>query len=173
MLNNVNYINYFRFFIILEVAKVCANDLLMRKRILVLNGPNLGRLGKREPEIYGNTTLHELEEGLIEYGKSMDADVVCFQSNHEGQLIDRLEKAADEEFDGCILNAAALTHTSVALLDAVKSCNIPTVELHISNIHRREEFRKNSITAPACIASISGMGLRGYEYALDFLIKES
>ncbi len=145
----------------------------MRKRILVINGPNLGRLGKREPEIYGSTTLQELEERLIEYGNSKDTDVICFQSNHEGRIIDRLEKAVDEEVSGCILNAAALTHTSVALLDAVKSCNIPTVELHISNIHKREEFRKKSITAPACVASISGMGLHGYEYALDFLIKQS
>lgn len=141
----------------------------MSKKILVLNGPNLGRLGKREPEIYGSTTLAELEDELVKQGKALKLDVVCFQSNHEGNLIDRLEQAADEGFDGCILNAAALTHTSVALLDAIRSCEIPTIEVHLSQIYQREEFRTHSITGKACIAVISGLGTKGYSYALDYL----
>jgi len=143
----------------------------MSKRILILNGPNLGRLGKREPEIYGRTTLKELESSLVEAGKSLGVSVECFQSNHEGALIDRIEKAVADGVSGCILNAAGLTHTSVALMDAVKASDIPTVEVHISQIYQREEFRHQTITGKACVAVISGMGLKGYHYALDFLSK--
>jgi len=143
----------------------------MSKRILVMNGPNLGRLGKREPGIYGNTTLPELEQSLIEAGSKIGVNVECFQSNHEGALIDRIEKAIEEGFSGCILNAAGLTHTSVALMDAIKASDIPTVEVHISQIYQREEFRHQTITGKACKAVISGMGLQGYHYALDFLTK--
>ncbi len=141
----------------------------MSKRILILNGPNLGRLGKREPEIYGSTTLSELENSLIETGKTLGMEVECFQSNHEGELIDQIEKAVSEGVSGCILNAAGLTHTSVALMDAIKASDIPTVEVHISQIYKREEFRHNTITGKACVAVISGMGIKGYHYALDFL----
>ena len=141
----------------------------MSKKILVLNGPNLSRLGMREPEIYGSTTLAELEASLVESGKAAGVEVMCFQSNHEGALIDRLEKAATEGVTGCILNAAGLTHTSVALMDAIKSNNIPTVEVHLSQIYHREDFRHHTITGKACKAVITGMGLKGYHYALDFL----
>ena len=141
----------------------------MSKKILVLNGPNLGRLGKREPEIYGSTTLSELEASLVASGNAKGIEVICFQSNHEGALIDRLEKAVEEGVSGCILNAAGLTHTSVALMDAVKSSDIPTVEVHISQIYHREDFRHHTITGKACKAVITGMGLKGYHYALDFL----
>jgi 3-dehydroquinate dehydratase II len=141
----------------------------MNKCILVLNGPNLGRLGKREPHLYGHTTLAELEQSLIETGQRLGAEVQCFQSNHEGALIDRIEKAIADGVTGCILNAAGLTHTSIALMDAISACGIPTVEVHISQIYKREEFRHHTITGKACVAVISGMGLRGYHYALDFL----
>ena len=152
-----------------EDYAVIAQALLMSKKILVINGPNLGRLGKREPSIYGKTTLAELEKELVDKGQSTGVEVMCFQSNHEGEIIDRLERAVDEGVNGCILNAAGLTHTSVALMDSIKSCDIPTVEVHISQIYQREEFRQHSITGKACTAVISGMGTSGYFYALDYL----
>ncbi len=141
----------------------------MSKRILVLNGPNLGRLGLREPEIYGSTTLAQLEQELVEAGSRLGVSVECFQSNHEGVLIDRIESAVKEGFQGCILNAAGLTHTSIALMDAIKASQIPTVEVHISQIYQRESFRHHTLTGKACVAVITGMGLQGYHYALDFL----
>jgi 3-dehydroquinate dehydratase-2 len=145
----------------------------MSKRILVVNGPNLGRLGKREPEIYGNQTLEDLEEMLRASAEILNVELEFFQSNHEGALIDRIEKAADEGMDGCIINPAALTHTSIALLDCIKSCNLPTVEIHLSQIYKREAFRNHSVTAPAAVALISGMGLEGYKYALEYLTKSN
>lgn len=146
----------------------------MQKRILIINGPNLGRLGKREPEIYGSTTLDELEQSLVKKGQELNVKVDCFQSNHEGAIIDRIEKAAQEEsVTGCILNAGGLTHTSVALMDAIKGCGIPTIEVHISQIYQREEFRAHTITGKACIAVISGLGKEGYFYALDYLSKSN
>ena len=143
----------------------------MSKRILIINGPNLGRLGKREPEIYGSTTLQELEQSLIQKGQKLDVVVECFQSNHEGEIIDRIEAATDAGVSGLILNAGAFTHTSVALMDAIRSCELPTIEVHLSQIYRREELRSHSITAKACIAVISGLGIEGYFYALDYLSK--
>ncbi len=140
------------------------------KKIAIINGPNLDRLGKREPEIYGNATLGDLEKALQqEFG---DAAVLeFFQSNHEGALIDRIAKLADGKFDGIVINAGALTHTSVALRDALLGAHIRTVEVHISNIYKREEFRQTSLTAPACTAVITGLGLDGYHAAVRFLLK--
>ena len=143
----------------------------MSKRILIINGPNLGRLGKREPEIYGSTTLQELEQSLIKKGQELEVVVECFQSNHEGEIIDRIEAATDAGVSGLILNAGAFTHTSVALMDAIRSSGLPTIEVHLSQIYRREEFRTHSITGKACIAVISGLGTEGYFYALDYLSK--
>ena len=143
----------------------------MSKRVLIINGPNLGRLGKREPDIYGSTTLKELEQALIKEGQALDVTVECFQSNHEGEIIDRIETATDAGTTGMILNAGALTHTSVALLDAIRASAIPTIEVHLSQIYRREEFRAHTITGKACIAVISGLGTQGYFYALDYLAK--
>ena len=143
----------------------------MSKRVLIINGPNLGRLGKREPDIYGSTTLKELEQALIKEGQALDVIVECFQSNHEGEIIDRIEAATDAETTGMILNAGALTHTSVALMDAIRGSDIPTIEVHLSQIYRREEFRSLTITGKACIAVISGLGTQGYFYALDYLSK--
>ena len=140
------------------------------KQIAILNGPNLDRLGKREPEIYGSATLADLEKALRnEFGAG--AELTFFQSNHEGRLIDRIAELADAKFSGLVINPGALTHTSVALRDALLGAHLPTVEVHISNIYRREEFRHRSLTAPACVAVISGLGLEGYHAAVRFLLR--
>jgi 3-dehydroquinate dehydratase-2 len=140
------------------------------KKIAILNGPNLDRLGKREPEIYGSATLAELEAALrAEFAQR--AALEFFQSNHEGELIDRIASLADSKVDGIVINAGALTHTSVALRDALLGAHVPAVEVHISNIYKREEFRHTSLTAPACAAVITGLGLEGYHAAVRFLLK--
>ena len=141
------------------------------KKIAILNGPNLDRLGKREPDIYGSATLADLEQQLKkEFGAT--ADLQFFQSNHEGALIDKIAALADAKIDGLIINLGALTHTSVALRDALLGAHLPTVEVHISNIYKREDFRHVSLTAPACIAVITGLGLEGYHAAVRFIIKQ-
>jgi 3-dehydroquinate dehydratase-2 len=140
------------------------------KKIAILNGPNLDRLGKREPEIYGSATLADLEQALrAEF--SARADLEFFQSNHEGELIDRIARLADAKCDGIVLNGGAFTHTSVALRDALLGAHVPTVEVHISNIYKRDEFRHTSLTGPACVAVITGLGLEGYHAAVRFLLK--
>ena len=140
------------------------------KPIYVLNGPNLNRLGKREPEIYGRATLADLEKALrAEFGSA--AQLEFFQSNHEGALIDKLASLVDAKFDGLVINGGAFTHTSVALRDALLGAHLPTVEVHISNIYKREDFRHKSLTAPVCIAVITGLGLEGYHAAVRFLLK--
>ncbi len=140
------------------------------KKIAILNGPNLDRLGLREPEIYGKETLGDLEQALRREfaGK---AELLFFQSNHEGELIDQIAQAADSKFAGIVINAAAFTHTSVALRDALLGAHVPAVEVHISNIYRREPFRHHSFTAPACEAVICGLGLEGYHAAVRFLLQ--
>ncbi len=146
------------------------NDSPRMKKIAILNGPNLDRLGKREPEIYGHATLADLEQALrTEFGAS--AELEFFQSSHEGALIDRIAALADAKVDGLVINAGAFTHTSVALRDALLGAHLPTVEVHISNIYKREEFRHTSLTAPACLAVITGLGLEGYHAAIRFLLK--
>jgi 3-dehydroquinate dehydratase-2 len=140
------------------------------KKIAILNGPNLDRLGKREPEIYGRATLADLEASLrTEFPNGVELEF--FQSNHEGALIDRIASLADRKFDGVVINGGAFTHTSVALRDALLGAHLPTIEVHISNIYKREEFRHTSLTAPACIAVITGLGLEGYFAAVRFLLK--
>ncbi|MEZ4630407.1 MAG: type II 3-dehydroquinate dehydratase [Deinococcales bacterium] len=139
--------------------------------ILVLNGPNLNRLGKREPHIYGTTTLDELETKCESWASELGTTAVCHQSNFEGQLIEWLHRAEDEGFKAVIFNAGAYTHTSVALRDAIKSISIPVIEIHISNIHTREEFRHHSYIAPVCQGSIVGLGILGYKMALQFLVE--
>jgi 3-dehydroquinate dehydratase II len=140
------------------------------KRIAILNGPNLDRLGKREPEVYGSMTLAQLEDGLrAEFMGA--ADLTFFQSNHEGALIEKIAEFADAKFDGLIINGGAFTHTSVALRDALAGAKLRTIEVHISNIYQREEFRHTSLTAPKCIGVITGLGLEGYSAALRFLLK--
>ena len=144
---------------------------MMRKRILVLNGPNLNRLGKREVHIYGQTTLAQIEEDLIQKGKTMGCEVVCRQSNHEGNLIDWIHEVHDN-FDAMILNPGAFTHYSYALRDAVASITKPCVEIHLSNIHARESFRKTSVIAPVCIGQICGFGAVGYTLALQAVLEQ-
>lgn len=139
------------------------------KTIAVLNGPNLNRLGKREPEIYGSETLDELEARLREEAEGLGCELVTYQSNHEGELIDKITDLAESGCDGLIINPGGLTHTSVALRDAIAGSGISTIEVHISNIHKREDFRQKSVTAGACKGSIAGLGLKGYSLALDYL----
>jgi 3-dehydroquinate dehydratase-2 len=140
------------------------------KKIAILNGPNLDRLGTREPEIYGKSTLADLERALrAEFAGAVELEF--FQSNHEGELIDRIGRLADARADGIVINAGALTHTSIALRDALLGARLPAVEVHISNIYRREEFRQTSLTGPACVAVITGLGLEGYHAAVRFLAK--
>jgi 3-dehydroquinate dehydratase-2 len=135
----------------------------------LLHGPNLDRLGKRETEIYGRATLADLEARVQAEGKSLGVKIACFQSNHEGALIEQIAQWADAGLSGIIINAGALTHTSVSLRDAVAGCNLPCVEVHISNIYKREEFRHKSFTAGVCLGVVSGLGLEGYFAALRFL----
>lgn len=138
--------------------------------MLLLNGPNLNRLGKREPEIYGHTTLKQIEERMIQLGERHAVQVECVQSNYEGALIDAIHKAQDENFDGIILNPAAFTHYSIALRDAIAGVMVPTVEIHISNVHKREEFRSHSVISPVSLGQIVGFGVYGYELAFYALL---
>jgi 3-dehydroquinate dehydratase-2 len=137
-------------------------------RVLVVNGPNLNLLGVRRPEVYGTTTLAELEESCRAWGAALGIEVETFQSNHEGAIIDRLHDALGR-CDGVVLNPGALTHYSYALHDAVEAIALPVVEVHLSDIHAREEWRSRSVVSPACAASISGHGPDGYREALEWL----
>jgi 3-dehydroquinate dehydratase-2 len=139
------------------------------KRIVIINGPNLDRLGIREPEIYGDQTLTDLENLLTEEAASLGVQVQFYQSNHEGFIIDEIGEYVDSEVFGLILNPGALTHTSLALRDAIAGSDLPAIEVHISNIYRREEIRQHSLTAPACIGVISGLGFDSYVAALRHL----
>lgn len=139
--------------------------------LLVLNGPNINRLGLREPEIYGSATLQDLEEGLLHWGQKNQVIIQCFQSNHEGELIDRIHQA-DSEFEGVVINPGAFTHYSYALRDAIASISLPVIEVHISNVYKREEFRHHSVIAPVCLGQIAGLGFKGYQFALEALANE-
>lgn len=136
--------------------------------VLVLNGPNLNLLGTRQPEVYGAETLDDVDALCRRTAEELGIDVTCFQSNHEGVLIDRIH-AARTEYAGIVLNAGALTHTSIAIMDAIKSVSLPVVELHLSNIHARESFRHNSWIAPVALGQICGFGPAGYALALRAL----
>ncbi len=138
------------------------------KKILVINGPSLNMLGIREPEIYGRTTYAELEERIRQWAAELDLEVKLFQSNHEGDIIDEIQ-AAYGKFDGIVINPAGYTHTSVAIPDAIKAVGIPAVEVHISDIDKREDFRKISYIRPVCIATVQGQGTEGYKKALEKL----
>ena len=138
-------------------------------KLLVLSGPNLNMLGTRQPEIYGATTLDEIHSVCADVAKGLGAALDCRQSNHEGQLIDWLHDAKGT-FDGVVFNAGALTHTSIALRDAVSSIDVPVVEVHLSNIHARETFRHDSFMAACCIGQISGFGTASYTLAIRALV---
>lgn len=136
--------------------------------ILVLNGPNLNLLGTRQPEVYGSTTLAMIEQSCVTHGESIGFSVSCAQSNSEGALVDAIHTARGVHA-GIVLNAGAYTHTSVALMDAIASVELPVVEVHLSNIHAREEFRHRSFVAPVALGQICGFGAQGYIFALDAL----
>lgn len=139
-------------------------------KILIINGPNLQLLGTREPEIYGKLTLRQINEGLEKFASALKGvELEFLQSNHEGAIIDKIGNSKKEGFAGIVINPAAFTHTSFAIYDALKAVDIPCVEVHLSNIYKREEFRRNSVTAASCLGVISGMGEKGYEYAVTFL----
>ncbi|MCU0786747.1 MAG: type II 3-dehydroquinate dehydratase [Verrucomicrobia bacterium] len=135
-------------------------------KVLVLNGPNLNLLGQREPEVYGKTTLADIESMLQTRAKSLSAKLEFRQSNHEGELVGWIQSAPDQ-FNVVILNAGAYTHTSVALRDAIAATSVPTIEVHLSNIYAREEFRHKSLCAPVCKGQISGFGAFSYVLALE------
>ena len=139
-------------------------------RVLVLSGPNLDRLGKREPEIYGKATLAEIHDQIAGAAALRKVMVDCRQSNHEGALIDWIGTAADDGFSGILINPGALTHYSYALYDALKASPLPTVEVHLSNPDAREEFRKTSVVAPACVGRVAGFGGASYTLALAALL---
>ena len=138
-------------------------------RILVINGPNLNMLGKREPSVYGNITLKKIEGLVAKKAKTLKVDVVFFQSNHEGELIDRIQSASKDRIDGIVINPGGYTHTSVAIRDALLSVGIPFIEVHISNIAGRESFRQKSLMSDIAIGSISGLGPLGYIFGLEAL----
>jgi len=144
----------------------------MSKSILILNGPNLNRLGLREPEVYGSETLETLNARITARAQDLAVTVEFFQSNHEGELIDRIHAAADT-MRGIIINPGGFTHTSVALRDAVASVPILTIEVHISNIFAREPFRHQTVVSGACRGVISGLGTNGYLIALEYLVGET
>lgn len=140
-------------------------------KILVLHGPNLNLLGLREPEIYGSTTLADIDQMLIEEAKKAGVALEAMQTNHEGILIDAIQ-AANDKYDFIILNAAAFTHYSIAVRDAIAAIHVPVIEVHLSNIHKREEFRHNSVIAPVVVGQICGFGADSYFAALQVVIRK-
>lgn len=138
-------------------------------KIQIINGPNLNLLGKREPDVYGSTSFEDYFAELQDKFSSV-CELEYFQSNHEGAIIDKIHEVGFL-YDGIVLNAGAYTHTSIAIHDAIKAVNTPVLEVHISNIHTREEFRHKSMIAPACKGAIVGLGLTSYELAIDFFLK--
>jgi len=139
-------------------------------KILFLFGPNLNLLGSREPGWYGRHTLEEIRNILLDEAKKLGVETNVFQSNHEGELIDRIHSSG--EYDGIVMNPGALTHYSYAIRDAISAVDTPVVEVHMSNIFAREEFRHRSVTAPVCVGHISGLGYRGYLLAMEYLLAE-
>jgi 3-dehydroquinate dehydratase-2 len=138
-------------------------------KFLIINGPNLNLLGQREPGIYGKDNYQSLCQRLKDYAEAHHSTAVFIQSNHEGAIIDAIH-AAQGNFDAIVINPGAYTHYSYAILDALKAVNVPAVEVHISNVHQREEFRHKSVTAPACVGQICGLGLYGYEAAMGYFL---
>lgn len=141
-------------------------------RFLLLNGPNINLLGKREKDVYGDFTLQSIEKELTDLVESGGGELDCFQSNHEGALVDSLHRANELSYDGIIFNPAAYTHTSIALRDAIAAINVPVIEVHISNIHQREDFRHQSMLAAVCHGQIVGFGRKSYRLALQAFLED-
>ncbi len=139
-------------------------------KILIINGVNMNMLGIREPEKYGTTTLKDLEKDLYAYSFELGIDIETYQSNHEGEIVEKIQSAY-ENFDGIVINPAAYTHTSVAIRDAIAAVDIPTVEIHMTNIQAREDFRQKSLIAPVCVAQICGFGTESYKLGLKGLVE--
>ena len=144
----------------------------MLMKVLVLNGPNLNRLGKREPEIYGSETLEDVKVKCISLASQFNATIDFRQSNHEGVLVDWIHEAEDTDVEAIVFNPGAYTHTSIALRDAIAAVNVPVIEVHISNIHKREAFRHESKLAAECVGQICGLGTFGYELALRKFLEQ-
>lgn len=144
----------------------------MAKNILLLNGPNLNLLGSREPEVYGSTTLADVERAALEQASQAGAKLMAFQSNHEGALIDRIQTAKKDGIDAIVINPGGLTHSSVSLRDALAAVAIPFVEVHVSNIHQRESFRHHSYLSGIAAGVICGLGIDGYTAAIAFALKK-
>ncbi|MBF0593785.1 MAG: type II 3-dehydroquinate dehydratase [Candidatus Omnitrophica bacterium] len=140
------------------------------KKILVIHGPNLNLLGNRETSVYGTASLDEINSRLGTFARQNGADLTFFQSNHEGDIVDIIGKSAKEGFGAIVINPAAYTHTSVAIRDAIAAVNVPAVEVHLSNIYKREEFRHHSLIAPVCAGQISGFGVQSYVLGLSAAI---
>lgn len=140
----------------------------MNKKVLLLLGPNLNLVGIREKEIYGETAADAIEQSVVAYGKEIGIEVDVYQSNWEGAIIDKIHEARTK-YDAVIINPGALTHYSYAIRDAIAGVSIPFIEVHMSNIHTREEFRHKSVTAPVCVGQIAGFGSKGYNMALDYI----
>jgi 3-dehydroquinate dehydratase II len=143
----------------------------MPKTIWVLHGPNLNLLGTREPGVYGSTTLAEIDRSLAEQGQAAGVSIQCFQSNHEGALVERIHAARDASVDFIVINPAAFTHTSVAIRDSLAAVAIPFVEVHLSNVHRREPFRHHSYLSDIAVGVVAGLGPAGYRFALQYAIE--
>ena len=146
---------------------------MSNKNLLLLNGPNLNLLGTREPEIYGGDTLAAIEQRLVQLARAGGASLVAFQSNAEGDLVDRIQQAARDGVDFIIINPAAYTHTSVAMRDALAAVHIPFIEVHLSNVFAREAFRHHSYFTDIAVGVISGLGAKGYELALAYALSDS
>lgn len=140
-------------------------------KILVLNGPNINMLGIREPQIYGKKTYEDLKNLVLDYAEKKNIEVTFFQSNHEGDLVDTIQRAYFEKIDAIIFNPAAYTHTSIAIADALKGTGIPAVEVHISDLSKREDFRKISFIRNYVISTVAGKGLDGYNIAIDLILQ--
>lgn len=139
------------------------------KKIIVINGPNLNLLGERQPELYGTTTLPQLETRLEKFAKLLGYQLECFQFNSEGEIVDCLQKYR-KGVAGLVINPAGYSHTSIVILDALLAVGVPVVEVHISNIHKREDFRRKSITAAGCAGLVCGLGITGYELAIQYIV---
>lgn len=142
----------------------------MSKKIFVIHGPNLNLLGQREVSIYGKETLEDINKSIKTKASELGYSIECWQSNSEGDIINKIHSLKSEKFDALIINPGAYTHTSVAIRDAISSVEIPTIEVHLSNIHAREEFRKTSLIAPVCIGQITGFGSKSYLLALAYFL---